>query len=358
MAMATIAQIEPARVTVGVDTHADVHVAAAKDQMGRHLSQTDIPTTPQGYRDLLTWAQSLGQVEAFGIEGTGSYGAGLARFLRSAGQVVIEVNRPKRQDRRRNGKSDPADAEAAARAVLSGDAAAIPKNADDIIEMIRVLRSVRKTAMRARTQAINAMTSALVTAPAELREQLRKLSGVNLVRQAVRLRPGPVTNPTAATKKSLRSLGLRYEALEAEIKDLDVDLARLTTQAAPCLLERFGVGPDSAGALLVAAGDNPERLSSDAAFSMLCGSSPVEASSGKTKRYRLNRGGDRQANSALYRIVLVRMRYDQVTKDYVARRTTEGKSKREIIRCLKRYVAREVYDILKDASQQRLAEAA
>jgi transposase len=212
--------------------------------------------------------------------------------------------------------------------------------------MIRSLRVARATAMKARTQAINALKGLLVTAPAELREQLRGLSTVRLVQAAATLQLGPVTTPTAAVTLALRTLARRYQALSAELAVLDAELDRLTRTAAPKLLELFGVGSDSAGALLVAAGDNPDRLRSNAAFAMLCGASPIQASSGKTHRHRLNRGGDRQANAALHRIVVARLRHDQPTKDYLARRLREGKSKKEAIRCLKRYVAREVFAAL------------
>jgi transposase len=338
-------QPAPARITIGVDTHADVHVAVAKDSFGRRLDATSVATTPAGYADLLDWAQRLGQVEAWGIEGTGSFGAGLTRFLRSRGQVVLEVNRPDRQSRRRRCKSDPLDAEAAARAAQARHGS-VPKAGDGLVEMIRSLRVARATAMKARTQAINALKALVVTAPEELREQLRALSVVRLVQTAAELEPGSVTTPSAAARLGLRSLARRYETLSAELAVLDAELGRLTAAAAPGLVALFGVGPDSAGALLVAAGDNPDRLRSNSAFAMLCGASPIEASSGKTRRYRLNRGGDRQANAALYRIVIARLRHDQPTKDYMARRLREGKSKKEAIRCLKRYVAREVFTVL------------
>jgi transposase len=291
------------------------------------------------------------------VEGTGCYGAGLARYLRKAGQVVLEVNRPDRAARRRRGKSDPVDAEAAARAVQAGEVTIVPKAADGQVEMLRSLRVARTTAMRARTQAVNALRSLLVTAPAELREQLRGLSAVRLVRVAATLDPGRLTSPTAAAMLALRTLARRYQALDAEITALDSELDQLTATAAPRLLALFGVGPDVASALLIAAGDNPGRLGSEAAFSMLCGSSPIQASSGKTTRHRLNRGGDRQANAALYRIVIVRLRWHQPTKDYTARRTAEGKSKKEIIRCLKRYVAREVFAVLREMNQADPATA-
>jgi transposase len=347
MANESMAQGGGRRVIVGVDTHKDVHVARAKDELGRALGELSIPASSTGYRALLAWSRGFGEVRAFGVEGTGCYGAGLARHLRGEGEVVIEVIRPNRQARRLRGKSDPADADAAASAVLSGEATGTPKAGDGAVEMIRVLRVARITAVRARTQALNALHALVVTAPGELRERLQDLSDRKLVRTCAAFRPGAVAGPTEATKTALRSLARRYMALREEVRALDQDLERLTHEACPPLLDIFGAGSDTAGALLLAAGDNAERLRSEAAFAKLCGASPVEASSGKTTRHRLNRGGDRHANAALYRIVMVRLRWrHQPTMDYVGRRTAEGKSKREIIRCLKRYVAREVYRAL------------
>jgi transposase len=243
------------------------------------------------------------------VEGTGSYGAGLARFLVAHRQPVWEVNRPDRAARRRRGKSDPVDADAAARAVQAGEATGIPKTQDGVVEMVRSLRVARQTAVKARTQAINALKALLVTAPAELPEQLAGLSTTKLVRQAAALDPGPLATPTAATMLALGRLARRCQHLDAEISLLVGKLDQLTASATPKLRQLLGVGPDSAAALLIAAGDNPRRLRSEAAFAALCGSSPVEASSGKTVRHRLNRGGDRQANAALHRIVIVRLRW-------------------------------------------------
>jgi transposase len=342
-----MAQARSARVIVGVDTHKDVHVASAKDEVGRSLGRMTIPASEAGYRALLAWSRGLGPVQAFGVEGTGCYGAGLARHLRREGEVVVEVIRPNRQTRRRHGKSDPADADAAASAVISGEANGVPKSGDGVVEMIRVLRVARTTAIRSRTQAVNALHGLVVTAPRELRETLQVLSGPRLVRTCAAFRPGVLVDPAQATKMALRSLGIRSLALQREVKELDRELERLTHEACPDLLGVYGTGADTAGALLLAAGDNPERLRSEAAFAKLCGVSPVEASSGKVTRHRLNRGGDRHANSALHRIVMVRLRWrHQATIDYVMRRTAEGKSKREIVRCLKRYVAREIYGVL------------
>jgi transposase len=250
-AITTIAHPEPSRVTVGVDTHGQVHVACALDQLGRHLATLGVATTISGYRELLAWAQCLGEVQGFGVEGTGCYGAGLARFLTAHDQVVLEVNRPDRQARRRRGKSDPVDAEAAARAVLAGQATAIPKAGDHLVEMVRCLRVARATAAKARTQTANALRALVVTAPAELREQLRDLPAAQLASTVARLRPGPMATTTAATKLALRLLGERYQALDAELARVDVELDRLTTQAAPELRQLCGVGPEIAGALLV-----------------------------------------------------------------------------------------------------------
>jgi len=354
----TIAQAEPVWVTVGVDTHRDVHVAGARDQLGRRIGTTLIPTTPTGYQQLLDRARHLGQITAFGTRGTGCYGAGLARYLRGEGYRVIEVNRPDRATRRRKGKSDPVDADA--RTVQAGDATGTPKAGTGTVEMLRVLRVARQTALKARTQATNALRALLVTAPAELREPLRGLSKTTLPRAAVALDPGPgrLGSPTAATMPAMRSLGQRHAALTAEISALETQVNRLLTKHATPLLAQFGVGPDSASALLLAAGDNPQRLHSEAAFAALCGASPVEASSGKTSRHRRNRGGDRRANAALYRIVIVRLRWHQPTKDYMARRIAEGKTTKEAIRCLKRYVAREVFTVLNQMTKANQTTAA
>ena len=235
------------------------------------------------------------------------------------------------------------DAEAAARAALAGDDTATPKAATGAVEMLRALRVARRSAVKARSQAANQLDSLVVTAPDQLRAQLRQLPAARLVEVAAALRPGELNSPLAAVKLALRELARRHQALSAEIDRLDAHIGKLTSTTAPELLARRGVGAQVATALLVAAGDNPTRLASEAAFAALCGASPIEASSGKTVRHRLNRGGDRQANNALWTIVVTRMAYDERTRRYVERRTTEGKSKKEIIRCLKRYVAREVY---------------
>lgn len=280
-----------------------------------------------------------------GIEGTSSYGAGLARHLKAAGISVMEVQRPKRRHLRRKGKSDPIDAEAAARTVLAGEAVGEPKSGDGKVEMVRVLRSARQSAVKARSQAANQLQALLVRAPEDLRHRLRQLPTKELVASCARFRLGSdPDNVRTATKFALRSVARRYQALSEEIAELDAQLDQLVAQVAPELVSLPGIGTDHAATLLIVAADNPQRLSSEASFASLCGVSPIEASSGKVvRRHRLNRGGNRDANRALYMICLARMRRGvRRTKEYVGRRTQEGKSKREIIRCLKRYVAREV----------------
>lgn len=333
-------------VVGGVDTHLDLHVAAALDERGGLLATASFPTTPAGYARLLDWLRDFGQVRVVGVEGTGSYGAGLSRFLQQAGIEVLEVDRPNRQQRRKTGKSDTVDAVAAARAVLAGTANGKAKTRDGQVESIRVLRVARVSANKARTQAINQLKSLVCTAPADLREQLRGRSTDQLITVCAALRPGAGRNVTAVTKRTLRLLARRAQSLQAEINDLDELIAPLVAAEAPELFARHGVGPDTAGALLVAAGDNPDRLRNEASFARLCGVAPIPASSGRTERHRLHRGGDRTANAALWRIVITRMATDPRTREYVDRRDKEGLSKREIIRCLKRYVARELFAYL------------
>ncbi|MER7967622.1 IS110 family transposase [Streptomyces sp. NPDC096080] len=328
----------------GIDTHTDLHQAAVIDTIGRHLATAAFPTTPAGYREMLDWLCSHGELLAAGVEGTGAYGAEAARFLTSHGVTVVEVDRPDRKARRDNGKSDPVDAYAAATAVLSGRASGTPKTRDGIVEAVRTLRVARSSAVKARTQTINQIRNLIVTAPASVREKVRGQATGELIDSLARSRPGgDLADPEHAARVTLRRLARRYQRLCEEITEADADLGPLITRAAPRLVALPGVGPETAGQLLTTAGDNPDRLRSEASFAHLCGAAPIPASSGRTHRHRLNRGGDRQANRALHTVVLVRMRYDQRTRDYVARRTTEGMTKKDIVRCLKRFVAREIY---------------
>ena len=345
-------------ITGGVDTHGLTHHGAVIDPLGRHLADQEFPATIAGYRDLLSWMHSHGTLLAVGVEGTGAYGAELARVLAAAGVAVVDVDRPDRKTRRMKGKSDPIDAYAAATAVASGRATGSPKSRTGTVEAVRVLRVTRRSAVKARTQAMNQIRGILVSAPAQLREQVAMSSRVELVRTLARLRPGDdLTGPLAATKAALRRLARRHQAMDAEIAELDAEIAPLVQQVAPELLELFGVGVETAGQLLATAGDNPERMRSEAAFAHLAGVAPIPASSGRTHRHRLNRGGDRAANNALHTIVLVRMRFDERTRAYVDRRTKEGLSKKEIMRCLKRFVAREVYHALTARTRPQNAQS-
>lgn len=332
------------RVTLGVDTHLDTHTAVALDQLGRVLGDLEIATTRAGYARLIDWASCYGVIDAIGIEGTGSYGAGLARWVRTEGLVVVEVERPDRQTRHREGKSDPIDAEAAARNVQAGKRCGTPKSADGPVEMIRVLRVARRSAVKNRTMTTNQLSALVTTAPDELRDQLRGLSTSKLVATASRFRPGEQPDTVvAATRYALRELARRHQDLTGQIARLDRQLDRLVGETAPDLVAKHGVGTHTAASLLVCAGDNPDRLEAEGSFAHLTGSAPLDASSGRQLRHRLNTGGNRDANSALHRIVITRMATHDDTKLYVKRRTAEGKTKREIIRCLKRYLARDIF---------------
>lgn len=356
-------------VTGGVDTHADVHVAAALDPVGRELGWESFPTTAAGYEALADWLGGFGPVGLIGVEGTGAYGAGLTRSLTAAGLVVVEVDRPDRKARRDRGKSDPLDAYAAARAALSGRATGTPKTRDGAVEMIRTLRVARTGAVKARAVALTQLKALIKTAPDPLRARLRDLDGAALLAACACLRPargpaptpatsarrsprpGVLLDPVAACKRSLSSLSRRIGTFDEEVAILDDDLGPLLAATSPTLLGLFGVGPDVAGQLLVTLGDNPGRLRDEAAFAHLCGVAPVPASSGRTNRHRLNRGGDRGANHALWRIAMSRLRHDPATQAYRDRRAKEQKTNKDIMRCLKRYIAREVYRaVLTDAA--------
>ena len=235
--------------------------------------------------------------------------------------------------------------------MLAGVADATPKSGEGEVEMIRMLKSARDSAVKARTQAANQMKALVVTAPTELRETLDGLTTIALAKRCRNFRSSRLDDPGTAAKYALRSLARRYRQLGDEVRDLESEIGRLTRSISPALINTFGVGPDTAATLLIAAGSNPDRLRSEAAFASLCGVNPIPASSGKTNRHRLNRGGDRQANASLHRIVVVRLRYELRTQAYMRRRISEGMSKSEVIRCLKRYVAREVYSIIQKPAQ-------
>ncbi len=324
-----------------MDTHRDAHVAAVLSVMGTVLATGEFPATAAGYRDLLKWARKLGVVGRAGVEGTGSFGASLSRYLLAQGIDVFDVNRMDGADRRLRGKSDPLDVQNAARAVLSGRARARAKAGDGPVQIARMYKLTKVSAVKARTQAINQLKSVLVTADPALREELAGLGNAELFRTCARFADVSgreevgVEAVLQATRITLGLLAHRIGHLSEQIRNVDARLARLVKCHAPQLLDAVGIGPDT------------ERLDIEASFAALCGVSPVERSSGRRQYRRLNRGGDRQANAALHRIVFTRLRVDPRTQDYYERRIKEGKTRREIVRCLKRYAAREVFHLVR-----------
>ena len=302
----TIVEDRPV-ITGGVDTHADLHVAAALDPLGGLLGVQEFPATATGYAQLLGWLGGFGAVALVGVEGTGSYGAGLARHLAAAGVRVVEAARADRQDRHRQGKSDPLDAVSAARAAQSGRASGAPKGRDGAVEAIRALMVAKRSARAERTQAINQARALIVTGPDELRVRFAGHRPAQLVEAIASLRPRPGDVPGYATRVALREPVRRDWFLDAQLDRLDELIGPLVTARAPGLLALHGVGPDTAALLLIAAGDHPERLRSESSWAHLCGAAPIPASSGKVSRNRLNRGGDRQAGHALWRIVITRL---------------------------------------------------
>jgi transposase len=340
------------RIVGGVDTHKDLHVAAVVDEVDRVLASQCFATTRHGYKQMLAWMRTFGSLQRVGIEATGSYGAGLLRYMQKAGVEVLEVTTPDKHDRRKRGKNDDLDAQNAAHA---GKRTVTPKSRDGMIESLRVLKACRKTAVAARRVALQMIQNTIVCAPDELRETLRKMTRMQLIRTRAAWRPDltDYRNVASAYRITLKSLGRRYLELHDEIADLDTMIVAIVDELAPALVARNSIGHETAAQLLLTAGDNVQRLRSEASFAALCGVSPVPASSGKTTRHRLSRGGDRAANSALHIIAIGRLRTDPRTQTYVAKRITEGHSKLEAIRCLKRYIAREVFSLIKQRSQER-----
>lgn len=339
---------------LGIDTHKHVHVAVILDGLGRYQDALSFPATDAGTAQLLAWSQEHGTPMTAGVEGTGSYGYQLTRGLQGAGLTVLEVNRPDRANRRRKGKSDPVDAEAAARAVLAGQATAVPKNREGAVEALRSLTIARNSAVKATTTASNQIKALLVGADQQLRDDLRVQSLLQLATRASQL--APIDGQRAA----IASLGRRWLHLHQEVLDLDVAIRALIRRTAPELVVRPGIGIHSAAQLLITAGGNPERLHSDAAFAALCGASPVQASSGQKHRHRLSRGGDRAANNALWTIANNRLIHDSRTREFAARRRTAGDSRNDTLRVLKRYIARETFGIIRAAlsADQALEHAA
>jgi transposase len=336
------------RVVGGVDTHKLTHHAAVVDAMtGKLLSDQEFPANADGYARMLAWFLEHGTIAKIGVEGTGSYGAGLQRHLQAHGVIVIEVARQNRQERRARGKSDPIDAINAARATLSEAATTIPKNRDGFVEVVRLIRTTRRSAVKARRSTINQIHGVLWSAPEPLRAKLAGYDRAALVARCARLRIIDTSDDPAATaRRMLRRLARRVQHLDEEIADADTELREILTAHAPNLMAMNAVGPEAAGQIIATAGENIDRLHSEAALARICGVAPIPASSGNTTRHRLHRGGDRDANSAIHLIVINRLRWHPATHTYMARRITEGKTKKEIIRCLKRAVIRELYHAL------------
>lgn len=331
-------------IIIGVDTHKSNHIAVAINTQGARLGSTTIPTNQQGYCDLENWAAGFGKIMAFGIEGSGSYGAGLSRNLIAKGYVVLDVMRPNRQIRYLQGKSDSLDAEGAARSVLNGQATAQAKTQNGSSEMIRHLKIARDSAVKAKAQAMITLKTLIINAPTELRDTLDQIKGpISLVRHIAALRPGKISSPTASAKAAMRAIARRWLTLHEEIRDHEQELELMVKKRAPELMAAHGTSTMTVAEMLILIGDNPKRIKSEAALAKMCGVCPIPASSGKTHRMRLNRGGNRQANAAIYRVAIVRMRGHEQTKTYARRRTKEGKTRREIVRCIKRYIVREIY---------------
>lgn len=333
----------PRRVVIGADTHLDtIHIAAITDT-GQLLSDAEFRTNPTGYWAAICWARSFGEVVSVGVEGTSSYGAGLTQALQANDIHVVEVNRPDRSARRRQGKSDPLDAYSAARAVLAGHGLAVPK--DPSTGALKALLIARRGAIKARTAAIQQIKDLLITAPAELRERYRRYTtNLRLVEALARCQPTAQEDPiSVAVLIAAKALAQRIVFLERQDRELTAQIDTLTIALNPALRAAYGVGPDTAAQLLITAGTNAHRLRSEAAFAMLAGAAPIPASSGKTTRHRLSRGGDRAANNALHRIALVRWSHDPRTRDYVTRQLAAGRSKKDILRLLKRAIAREMF---------------
>jgi transposase len=332
-------------VVGGVDTHADTHTVAAVDELGRRLGCAVFPATRAGYGALTEWLAGHGRICAVGVEGTGSYGVGLTRWL-SAHQIkVVEVNRPNRAERRRRGKSDPVDAEHAAQAVLGNTATVVPKARTGLVESMRLIHATRAGAVKARTAARNTFINTIRTGPDQVREVMQPLTRARQLKAALGYR-ATGDGPVATVKRCLRRLAVRITELTQEIRAADHDLDRLTRQLAPSMRSRPGFGPETTAQLLITAGDNSDRIGSEAALAGLCGVSPVQASSGRTRYHRLNRGGDRQANRALHMIILNRLRHHEPTRAYLAAHSLDGKASPHLRRVLKRYLVREVYQLL------------
>lgn len=334
-------------VFAGIDTHSQFHHLALIDGDGHHITDQAFPTTLAGYQNLQDVLAAHPGLAGIGIEGTSSYGAAITHLLHAAGHRIVEVNRPDRRQRRQHGKSDPADAVNAAQAVRTRRATTPPKLSTGNIEALRLTMLTRRSAVKAKTQAINEIRAIIATAPAPLADQLRHLTLHQLITTCTRFRPGHTLDPTlAATKTALAELADRWTYLHTATVKADHTLKTITDTIAPELVALDSVGPLTAAQFLITAGSNPDRLHSEAAFAHLIGVAPIPASSGKTQRHRLHRGGDRHANHAAWRVMFNRSTRHPPTQAYIQRRQAQHLTRREILRCLKRHLVREIYPTL------------
>jgi transposase len=331
-------------IAVGVDTHKERHYAVAVDHVGQLLAELTFAATAAGYAELQRWAEQLADARelVFGLEGTGSWGAGLLQHLQRAGYPVVEVERPRRKDRRA-GKSDRIDALAAAKCVLSGENVSTPRRRG-ILTAIRALLIARRSAVTERTRVMNQLQALNATAPVALRERIGEGTGKQLERRILSMRARPNASLEERVAFSvMRDMATHSRTLGADAKRYQSELAELIRTLDETLLDERGIGPISAAKLLAF---DPSRFTSEGAFARCNGTAPIPASSGKTVRYRLNRGGDRQANNAIHTIAIIRAKHDPETRAYLDRRVREGKTKREALRSLKRHISRELYQRL------------
>jgi len=338
---------EIVEVVIGVDTHVETHTAAVVDaRTGAVLEELTVPTTPRGYQELVDLADAHSALRAWAVEGTGGHGAGLARHLARGEELVVELDRPERAKRRHGAKSDPLDAVRAAREALARAKLGTPRVGGDR-QALSVLLAARRSAVDASTVAQRQLFSLVIAAPEQLRSRLRGRKLPEMVKIAARLRVQPGWDTESATTATvLRTLARRTQALTAEAAELEKQILAIVRAWRPDLLDQFGVGPIVAATVLCA-WSHPGRVRSEAAFAMLAGVAPIPANSGQvTTRYRLNKYGDRQLNRALHVVALSRQRYHVPTKAYTDRRTAHGKTPRDIRRCLKRYIARDLYRLL------------
>lgn len=331
----------------GIDTHTDTHTLAILTAQGGTILTETFTADTGGYAALVTALETAGHIAVVGVEGTNSYGAGLSRALIAAGYTVKEVLRPARQVRRMNGKSDPIDAVEAARTVIAGCGVSDAKDSTTAAESLRFLLTARAQLVRTMTALSNSITSMLVTAPDTIRAKYRNTATQALIKRLAACRPDEqIDTPRTAALHAMRQLARARLDASSRADDLEEQMQDILDQNYPQILAIYGAGTITAAQLAVTAGGNPHRIRNEAAFATLCGAAPIPASSGRTNRHRLNRGGDRRGNNALHRIALIRMQHDKTTQDYVARKTSEGKGTKEILRCLKRAIAREAYRAL------------